>query len=94
MQAAYYIPMSDVIVIGMPMWHTGVVDTQELKRLADAYHRAQKTADERRAVLFGAIREAAEQTGDAEIKQVEIVNATGFTREHIRRIVKAGKDGD
>lgn len=94
MQAAYYIPMSDAVLIGMPVWHTGAVDTVELKRLADAYHRAQKTADERRAVLFGAIREAAEQTGDAEIKQVEIVNSTGFTREHIRRIVKAGKDAE
>lgn len=91
MQAAYHSFMNDVIVIGMPVWHTGAVDTAELKRLADAYRRAQKTADERRAVLFSAIREAAEQTGDAEIKQVEIVNSTGFTREHIRRIVKGGK---
>jgi len=55
----------------------------ELQRVAGAYHRAQKRADERRAVLHEAIRtEAAKGT-----RQVDIVNATGFTRDYIRKIV-------
>lgn len=59
------------------------MSSTELKRVADAYHRAQKRADERRAVLFDAIRaEAAKGT-----RQVDIVAATGFTRDYIRKIV-------
>lgn len=89
MQAAYYIPMSDAIMIGMPVWHTEAMSNPELKRLATAYHRAQKKADDLRAELFDAIRAEAAKDG---VKQVDIVDDTGFTREHIRRIVKAGAD--
>lgn len=69
------------------MWHTVPMDSTELKRIADAYRRAQKRADERRAVLFDAIREIASYTDDRKVKQVEIVEATGFTRDYIRKIV-------
>jgi len=89
MQAAYDMPMSDAIVIGMPVWHTEVMSNPELKNLAARYHRAQAKADGLRAELFDAIR--AESAKD-DVKQVDIVNDTGFTREHIRRIVKAGSD--
>ncbi|WP_346266118.1 hypothetical protein [Glycomyces rutgersensis] len=78
--------MTDANLVGTRPWHTDDVDLDELARLAEAYRRAQGEADELRPKLFAAIREA---SGDDETKQVDIVNATGFTREHIRRIVKA-----
>lgn len=84
MQAAYYGSMNDAVMIGMPMWHTGPMSNPELKRLASAYHRAQGKADDLRAELFDAIRAESAKDG---VKQVDIVNDTGFTREHIRRIV-------
>jgi hypothetical protein len=89
MQAAYYMPMSDAVVIGMPVWHTEAMSNPELKRLATAYHRAQAKADGLRAELFEAIRA---ESAKVDVKQVDIVNDTGFTREHIRRIVKAGAE--
>lgn len=65
------------------MWHTVSMESTELKRLADAYHRAKKRADTLRTELFDAIR-----TADAEdMKQFEIVGLTGFSRDHIRKIV-------
>jgi hypothetical protein len=76
--------MNDVAVVGMPVWHTEVMSNPELKRLADAYRRAQGRADSLRAELFEAIRVESAKDG---VKQVDIVNDTGFTREHIRRIV-------
>jgi hypothetical protein len=78
--------MSDDVMIGMQLWHTEAMPNPELKRLASAYHRAQGKADALRAELFDAIRAESSKEG---VKQVDIVNDTGFTREHIRRIVKA-----
>ena len=88
MQWAYTNGMTAVNTVGTRTWHTDDVDLEELARLAEAYRRAQGEADELRPKLFAAIREA---SSDDETKQVEIVNATKFTREYIRRIVKAGK---
>lgn len=59
------------------------MDSTELKSRADAYHRAKKRADTLRAELFEAIRTANAE----EMKQFEIVAATGFSRDHIRKIV-------
>jgi hypothetical protein len=60
--------------------------TTPLHRATAAHKRALAAAEERRKELVTAIREA-----DADgMKQVEIVKITGYTREHIRRIVAGG----
>jgi hypothetical protein len=64
--------------------HDGDVTTP-LHRATAAYRRAQAAVEARREELAEAIREAAAEG----TKQVDIVNVTGFTREHIRRIVAA-----
>lgn len=57
--------------------------TTPLHRATAAYKRALAAAEDRRKDLVTAIRAA-----DAEgMKQVDIVKITGYTREHIRRIV-------
>lgn len=61
--------------------------TERLEAAAKAYRRAEKRADETRAELFSAIAEA----NAAGMAQVDIVRATGYTRERIRQIVKAAK---
>lgn len=59
------------------------MEIAELKSVADAYWRAQKRADERRAVLHEAIRAAAASGA----KQFQIVEATGYKRDNVRKIV-------
>jgi DNA-binding transcriptional regulator LsrR (DeoR family) len=44
--------------------------------------------DERRARVADALLKAT----DAGIKQVELVKETGFTREHVRRLVNEARD--
>jgi CRP-like cAMP-binding protein len=61
--------------------------TADLERATRAYHRAQQAVDKRREELAEAIA-AADATG---MKQVDIVQITGYTREHVRRIVGAAK---
>ncbi len=65
-----------------PICDDGEVTTP-LHRATAAYKRAQTVVVERRKDLVEAIREA-DREGT---KQVDIVKITGFTREHIRRIV-------
>jgi hypothetical protein len=57
--------------------------TTPLHRATAAYKRAQAVVEDRRKDLVDAIR-AADADG---MKQVDIVKITGYTREHIRRIV-------
>lgn len=59
-----------------------------LEEAARAYRRAEKTLEERRAALAQAIVEA-DRAGR---KQVEIVQVTGYAREHIRRIIRAAEE--
>lgn len=66
------------------MWHTVSMDSTELKDVADAYHRAKKRYEERRDVLRDAVR-AADKAG---LRQFEIVEATGLTRDYIRKIIR------
>jgi hypothetical protein len=84
-QAASHAYITQVFPVCMHVWHTVSMNRTELKAIATAYHRAQKTADERRAALFTAIRQAAGQ--DDPIRQVDIVEDTGFTRDYVYRIV-------
>ena len=62
------------------------MDTQEAERLlneAAAEHAAAKAREEQtRERLYNVVREVAPV-----LRQVEIVKRTGWTREHIRRIV-------
>lgn len=50
----------------------------------DVYSKAKAAAEEERARLVELVRVAAE----GGVRQVDIVQATGWTREHIRQIVK------
>lgn len=59
----------------------------DLERAAKAFRRAEQALEQRRTELAEAIV-AADQ---AEVKQVEIVRITGYTRETVRRIVEAAK---
>lgn len=63
------------------------VVTSELRAAANAYKRAVKRTDELRSKLAAAIVEA----DRAGTRQVDIVEATGYTRERIRQIVDAAK---
>lgn len=80
--------MTEVTSSGLPPWHTDDVDIEELERLAEEYRATKAAAAASRKALFEAIREAS--AGADKIRQVEVVNATGLTREHVRRI-NAGK---
>lgn len=55
---------------------------------AEAYRKAKAVADEERVELFGLVR-AADAAG---LRQVDIVRATGWTREYVAGIV-SGKRG-
>jgi hypothetical protein len=63
--------------------------TERLEAAAKAYRRAEKRADETRGELYAAIVEA----DKAGVSQVDIVRATGYTRERVRQIVRAAKRG-
>lgn len=56
----------------------------ELKAAARTFRRAQERADAAHARMVEAMRAAAE-TG---ARQVDIVRETGYTREHVRRLLK------
>jgi hypothetical protein len=60
-----------------------------LKRAAAARKRAEASLESAREELSEAIVEASL----ADMKQVEIVNISGYNREHIRRIVIAARGG-
>jgi CRP-like cAMP-binding protein len=56
----------------------------ELKAAARTFRRAQERADAAHTRMVQAMRTAA----DAGAKQVDIVRETGYTREHVRRLLK------
>lgn len=67
--------------------HVAVNEEQamtELKAAARVHQRAQKRAEEAHARLVEVMREAS----DAGVRQVDIVRETGYTREHVRRLLK------
>lgn len=61
----------------------GLMTTTSLEEAAKAYRRAEAALVRRREELAAAIAEADE----AGTRQVDIVKATGYTRESVRRIV-------
>lgn len=61
--------------------------TSELEAATRAYRRAQKAVEKRRDELFAAVVKAT----DAGVRQVKIVEITGYTRERIRQIVDADR---
>lgn len=81
---AYTRCMIEGMGIGLRTWHTDDVDIKELESLAKKYRATKAAAATSRKALFEAIKKAS--AGADKLKQVEIVNATGLTREHIRRI--------
>jgi hypothetical protein len=60
-----------------------------LTEAARAYRRAERAVEQRREELAAAIVQAAADG----VRQVDIVRATGYTREHIRRIVRDAEHG-
>lgn len=74
-------------MVGQPVCHTIGMDTkQKLHSLGDRRRRLQAELDEIRPQLVDLIRAAAAEG----IRQVEIVRATGYTREMVRRILRDG----
>lgn len=67
----------------------GDMDIPTLIAKAKAFRRAEGIAEERRHDLTAAILDATA----AGIRQSEIVRITGYTREHIRRLVRDGGQG-
>lgn len=66
------------------------MDKRSLAHIARRFREAETRADILRRELAAAIRQA-----DAdEIPQKEICEATGYTRQQVRRIVLAGAEGD
>jgi hypothetical protein len=59
--------------------------TGDLEAAARAFRRAEKTLDDRRRALAEAIV-TADRAG---VRQAEIVRITGYTREHIRQLLKS-----
>lgn len=70
------------------MPHSLVMTTGALEAATEAYRAAQRELDSRRQALAAAIVAAAHSG----IRQTEIVRITGYTREHIRRLVKDADD--
>jgi hypothetical protein len=64
----------------------GMADDVEaaLKAATRAFRRAERAATERRNELAAAIR-AADAAG---VRQVDIIEITGYAREHVRRILR------
>jgi hypothetical protein len=63
--------------------------TDALEAATEAYRAAQQALDSRRQALAAAIVAAA----NSGVRQTEIVRITGYTREHIRQVVKAAEQG-
>lgn len=67
-----------------------VMDKRSLEHLARRFREAEVRAEILRQELAVAIREA-----DADgVPQKDVCEVTGYTRQQIRRIVKASADGD
>lgn len=62
--------------------------TSELEAATRAYRRAQNAVEKRREALAEAVCKAAHDG----VRQVDICRITGYTRERVRQIVKAGHD--
>lgn len=63
--------------------------TDELVAATTAYRAAQEHLDDARRALAGAVVAAA----NSGVRQTEIVRITGYTREHIRRLVRDAEQG-
>lgn len=60
--------------------------TSELEAATKAYRRAEKASNDRRQHLYDLMVQAA-RTGTP---QTEIIRITGYTRERVRQILRAG----
>lgn len=67
------------------MWHHESMTEEDLKAVVKTYD---DTIEDARRVRDAAITKAA---GEG-MRQVDIIKATGYSRETIRRITQAGKD--
>lgn len=56
-------------------------------QVAAIYRQQQRVAEDARLALAAAIREAASKG----VRQVDIIRASGYTREQVRKIVRAGE---
>jgi predicted DNA-binding protein (UPF0251 family) len=66
------------------------MDKRSLEYLAGRFREAETRAEFLRIELAEAIRQAAAE----ELPQKDICDATGYTRQQVRRIVKASTDGE
>lgn len=70
------------------MWHDCPVTKEEAMTEVRLAVEDLNRQEQRRERLADALLEAAE----AGIKQVDLVKATGYTREHVRRLVDAARN--
>lgn len=75
-------PVEIVTWSRIPCHHAGMSSTERLEQASVEYADATKRAQEARARLMDAIVRAARDG----VRQIQIVRATGYTREAIRRI--------
>lgn len=66
------------------------MDKRSLEQLARRFRESEVRTEILRQELAAAIRQA----GADGVLQKDVSEATGYTRQQIRRIVKAGADGD
>jgi hypothetical protein len=64
------------------------MDTAELTALARRYRKAEAALDTARAQL----QEAAVKAMDEGVKQTEVAQITGWTREHLRKLKRSAEE--
>jgi hypothetical protein len=62
----------------------------ELRAAAAAFHRVQTQHEKARERLAAAIRQASA----AGVRQVDIIKISGYTREHVRRLLRPDPSGE
>lgn len=73
--------------------HTGDMSTDELVEAAKRFRSAERTMIRRREELFGIIR-ATFAEPDNKLKKSDIARITGYTREHIARVLGSDETSD
>lgn len=67
------------------VWHTLAMTEAELRKAIEAFGKAEQAFDKARQQRDVKIAQAARE----DMRPTDIVAATGYTREHIRRILRA-----
>ncbi len=74
----------------MHVWHHDDVDQEQAMKDVRAAVRRHKGAQRRLEDAHANLREVLRAARDAGVPQVDLVKATGYTREHVRRLLRSG----